>query len=67
MNRHLHAVTAPAGEDLAAHDALNVDCPACGAPVDGYCTNPLTGRHLHGRTSHWQRWAATRSARTETT
>jgi hypothetical protein len=49
-------VTAPVAEDLAAQDeALGHDCPQCGALTDTYCVNPLTGRHLHGRVSHWQR------------
>lgn len=66
MSRHLHAVTTSVGEDLAAQDAaLDVPCPACGAPVDGYCVNPLTGQHLRGRVSHFQRLSAA-TARTET-
>lgn len=49
-------------EDVAAQDAsLRVQCPLCGAEQDAYCVNPITGRHLHGRTSHWQRLAAARS------
>lgn len=56
MSRRLHSVTAPVAEDLAAQDeALGHDCPQCGALTDTYCVNPLTGRHLHGRVSHWQR------------
>jgi hypothetical protein len=59
MNRHLHAVppiTAPVAEDLAAQDeALNRQCPLCAVPRDEYCVNPLTGKHLHGNVSHWQR------------
>jgi hypothetical protein len=56
MTRHLRALAAPIADDLAAQDAsLNIDCPACGAVRDAYCTNPLTGLHLHNRVSHWQR------------
>jgi hypothetical protein len=43
-------------EDVAAQDAsLGVQCPLCGAEPDDYCTSPITGRQLHGCTSHWQR------------
>lgn len=56
MTRHLHAVPAPVAEDLAAQDAsLDVECPLCGAERDAYCVNPLTGKPLRGRVSHWQR------------
>jgi hypothetical protein len=56
MSRRLHSVTAPVAEDLAAQDdSLDVQCPHCGAERDAYCVNPLTGRHLHGRVSHFQR------------
>lgn len=59
MSRHLHAVTAPVAEDRAAQDeSLDVECPLCGAGRDAYCVNPLTGRHLHNRISHWQRLGA---------
>jgi hypothetical protein len=54
--RHLHSVTAPVAEDLAAQDeSLGRECPQCHAKRDAYCTNPLTGKTLHGRVSHWQR------------
>jgi hypothetical protein len=66
VTRRLHSVTAPVAEDLAAQDeSLAVQCPLCQAPRDAYCTNPLTGRHLHNRISHWQRLAAAQAARTE--
>ena len=58
MTRHLHSVTAPVAEDLAAqHDALNNPhpCPICGAERDAYCVNTKTGTYLHNRVSHWQR------------
>lgn len=56
MSRHLHAVTAPVAADLEAQDAsLDHECPACQAPRDDYCVNPLTGQYLHGHVSHWQR------------
>jgi hypothetical protein len=43
-------------DDVAAQDAsVGVQCPLCGAERDVYCTSPITGRHLPGRTSHWQR------------
>lgn len=55
MNRDLHSVPATL-EDVAAQDAsLGVPCPLCGAQRDAYCTSPITGQHLPGRTSHWQR------------
>lgn len=55
MSRHLHAVPNTLA-DMAAQDAsLDVECPRCGAERDAYCTNPITGRHLHGRVSHFQR------------
>lgn len=51
-------------EDLAAQDAaLDVPCPWCHADRDAYCTSPVTGQHLAGRVSHWQRIPT----RTETT
>lgn len=56
MTRHLRALPSPVAEDLAAQDAsLDVECPLCAAARDAYCVNPLTGGHLHGRVSHWQR------------
>jgi hypothetical protein len=62
MSRRLHSVTAPVAEDLAAQDdSLDVQCPHCGAERDAYCTNPLTGKHLHGRVSHFQRIPAART------
>lgn len=63
MNRNPDAVPATL-EDVAAQDAsLGVRCPRCGAAQDAYCVNRITGRHLHGSVSHFQRIAA---ARTET-
>lgn len=56
MSHHLRAVPDPVAEDLAAQDAaLEEDCPHCGAVRDAYCVNPMTGKPLHGRISHWQR------------
>lgn len=50
-----HAIPATL-QDIAAQDAsLATDCPWCHAERDTYCVNPTTGRHLHGRTSHYQR------------
>lgn len=56
MSRHLRALSSPIAEDLAAQDAsLDVPCPLCHAEPDRYCTNPITGRPLAARVSHWQR------------
>ena len=58
-DRRLHSVGDDAAADLEAQDAaLDVACPLCAAPRDAYCTNPLTGTHLHNRISHWQRLTA---------
>lgn len=55
MSRRLHSVPNTLA-DMAAQDAsLDVACPHCGAERDTYCVNPLTGRHLHGQVSHFQR------------
>ena len=51
-------VPAPVADDLAAQDAALDNpnpCPVCRAQRDSYCVNPLTGRYLHNRVSHWQR------------
>lgn len=58
-------VPAPVADDLAAQDAaLDHDCPRCGAQRDDYCTNHLTGKHLHNRISHPQRIRASREDQT---
>jgi hypothetical protein len=60
VNHQMDSVPATL-EDVAAQDAsVGVQCPLCGAERDAYCTSPITGRHLHGRTSHWQRIKAAR-------
>jgi len=63
VTRHL---SVPATlQDIAAQDAsLNARCPLCAAMRDTYCVNPLTGQHLHGRTSHWQRIRAAQETTT---
>lgn len=56
MTGHLRSLPWTVADDLAAQDAsLEVDCPLCHAERDTYCVNTATGRHLHNRTSHWQR------------
>lgn len=58
MSRHLHSMPNTLA-DMAAQDAsLDAVCPLCHAERESYCVNPLTGRHLHNRISHWQRLGA---------
>jgi hypothetical protein len=64
VNRHQEAVPSTL-EDIAAQDAsLRAQCPLCGAAQDAYCVNPITGRHLPGEVSHFQRIKAARTQET---
>jgi hypothetical protein len=66
VNRDQHSVTVPVTlEDVAAQDAsLGAQCPLCAAERDAYCVNPITGRHLPGQVSHFQRIKAARTQET---